>query len=143
MVRTTCKISGIVLLSMGAIGFLIPDLLGLHLSSIHNIIFISTGALAIYFGFLHSRRTNRTFSTIAAFVYLLLGLAGILFPVALGTFLQIPLGNVSQEHTSQNPLAPDNLFHLFLGLIFLAVGLKESRSSARGHRASTARSHSR
>jgi hypothetical protein len=48
MAKAIATILGVGFLLVGVIGFLAPDLLGMHLSLIHNIIHLISGALAGY-----------------------------------------------------------------------------------------------
>ena len=51
MAKTVCKILGVVFLLVGVCGFAAPNLLSAHLSPIHNVVHIVSGAIALYFGF--------------------------------------------------------------------------------------------
>src|SRR5215813_8151654 len=76
MAKAICKVLGVVFLIVGLLGFVSPNLLGMHLSGIHSIIHLISAALAIYFGFAASPRAARTFSLIFGAVYLLLSALG-------------------------------------------------------------------
>ena len=47
MVKTFNKVAGIVLLLAGLAGFAVPNLLGMHLTPMHNIIHLLTAAIAV------------------------------------------------------------------------------------------------
>ena len=47
MAKTLCKILGVVLLIVGLSGFAAPNLLGMHLTPIHNIVHLVTAAIAL------------------------------------------------------------------------------------------------
>jgi hypothetical protein len=47
MAKAICKVLGVVFLIIGLLGFVSPNLLGMHLSGIHNIIHLISAALAL------------------------------------------------------------------------------------------------
>jgi hypothetical protein len=124
MAQTFCKVLGFVLLLVGVIGYASSHLLGLHLTSMHNIIHLLTGALALYFGFAASASSARTFATVVGAVYLFLGILGFIAPEAVASLLQM-----SPAHVTSNSLMPDNTVHLLLGGLFLIAGLVRSPRS--------------
>ncbi|HEY8461345.1 MAG TPA: DUF4383 domain-containing protein [Blastocatellia bacterium] len=118
MAKAICKILGVVFLIVGLLGFYSPNLLGMHLSGIHNIIHLISAALALYFGFVASPGAARVFSLIFGVVYLLLG--------ALGFVAPSPVIELLQAHRAPGGLrnlAADNVVHLILGALFLIAGL--------------------
>lgn len=117
MAKTLCKILGVVLVLVGIAGFVKHDLLGLHLTPIHNIVHLLTAAIALYFGFLGSDAAARTFCQVFGAIYLLLGIGGFIRPEV--------IANVIQSHaaTGSENLMRDNIVHLLLGAVFLIVGL--------------------
>jgi hypothetical protein len=118
MAKAICKILGLVFLIVGLMGFIFPNLLGMHLSSIHNIIHLISAALALYFGFAASPSAARAFSLIFGAVYLLLGALGFIAPE--------PVIELLQAHHAPGglrSLSADNIVHLLLGAIFIIAGL--------------------
>jgi Domain of unknown function (DUF4383) len=132
MAKTVCKILGVVFVLVGLCGFVMPGLLGAHLSLAHNLVHIISGAIALYFGF-SSAAGAKGFCIIFGIVYLLLGVLGFvlgheavstlpgmaamgpdpkLWPVLKGT---LELGRM------------DHIIHVLLGIIFLAGGLLTKR----------------
>jgi uncharacterized membrane protein HdeD (DUF308 family) len=118
MAKVICKVLGVVFLIVGLLGFVSPNLLGMHLSGIHNIIHLISAALALYFGFAASPSAARAFSLIFGAVYLLLGALGFTTPGPVIALLQA-------HHTpgGLRSLAADNIFHILLGAIFIIAGL--------------------
>lgn len=114
MAKTVCKILGVVFLLVGVCGFAAPTLLGAHLSPIHNVIHIVSGAIALYFGFAGTMSAAKTFCLVFGVVYLALGVLGL----ALG---QPPdhMWMVGPLHFGQ----VDHFIHSLLGIILLAGGL--------------------
>jgi uncharacterized membrane protein HdeD (DUF308 family) len=118
MAKVICKVLGVVFLIGGLLGFVSPNLLGMHLSGIHNIIHLISAALALYFGFAASPSAARAFSLIFGAVYLLLGALGFTAPGPVIALLQA-------HHTPGGlpSLAADNIVHILLGAIFIIAGL--------------------
>ena len=119
MAKTICKILGVVFLLVGLCGFVAPNLLGAHLSPIHNIIHIVSGALALYFGFAGTLSGAKTFSLVFGVVYLALGILGL--ALGTGTDRMWDVGGLVHFGTA------DHGIHVLLGVIFLAGGLFTKR----------------
>jgi uncharacterized protein DUF4383 len=117
MAKTLCKVLGIVLLIVGLCGFAVPNLLGMHLTPIHNIIHLLTAGIALYLGFAGSAQGAKTFCAVFGAIYLLLGILGFAAPNVVAQIIGHP-GPVTS-----GDLTPDNAVHLLLGIVFLAVGL--------------------
>jgi hypothetical protein len=117
MAKTLCKILGVVLVLVGIAGFLKHDLLGMHLTTSHNIVHLLTAAIALYFGFYGSDATARTFCQVIGAIYLILGIVGFVAPDVVANAIQ------SHTATGGENLTPDNIVHLLLGAVFLIVGL--------------------
>jgi len=118
MAKAICKVLGVVFLIIGLLGFVSPNLLGMHLSGIHNIIHLISAALALYFGFVASPSAARAFSLIFGAIYLLLGALGFIAPG--------PVIRLIHAHLTLGGLrsiAADNIFHIVLGAIFIIAGL--------------------
>jgi uncharacterized membrane protein len=118
MAKAICKVLGAAFLVIGLLGFVSPNLLGMHLSGVHNIIHLISAALALYFGFAASPVAARTFSLIFGSIYLLLGALGFIAPDPVIRLLQA-------HHTpgGLRSLAADNIFHILLGAVFIIAGL--------------------
>jgi len=121
MAKTVCKILGVVFVLVGICGFVAPTLLGAHLTPVHNLVHIVSGAIALYFGFAGSASGAKGFCLIFGIVYLLLGVAGWFMGTGpdhmfnVGSLLM--LGKV------------DHIIHILLGVIFLAGGLLGGREA--------------
>ncbi|MBI4664238.1 MAG: hypothetical protein HY735_36040 [Verrucomicrobia bacterium] len=114
MVTKTTTFGGALLIVAGLLGFIVPGLMGLHLSAAHNLLFLASGAAAIYSGLLTTEAAGRIFCTVFGAFYGLLGLVGLAAGGLSNTITIIPgtlvLGII------------DHLVHLILGAVFLAVG---------------------
>jgi hypothetical protein len=104
------------LLLVGIAGFLKQDLLGMHLTTLHNIVHLLTAAIALYFGFAGTASAARTFCIAFGAIYLLLGILGFIAP-------DIVANIIGHTMAADDSLAPDNSVHLLLGAVFLVVGL--------------------
>lgn len=68
---------GFVLVGLG--GLIMPGMLGMHLSLLHNIIHLASGAVALLCGYADDPKKANTFCMAFGTVYALLGLAGFVF----------------------------------------------------------------
>jgi hypothetical protein len=128
MAKTICKILGVVFLLVGLVGFVSPGFLGTHLSVVHNLVHLISGAVALYLGFAGSPSAARLFCIVFGIVYLLLAICGFL----LGSDQVPTIGNmVSMGHDSklwkvipgQLELGTmDHVVHVLLGVVFLIGG---------------------
>jgi hypothetical protein len=116
MSKTLCKILGVALLLVGLAGFAAPTLLGMHLTTIHNVVHLLTGLIAAYLGFAGSPAAARTFCLVFGAVYLLLGIAGFVAPGLVSQLLGHP-------PVSARELTPDNAVHVLLGAVLLVAAL--------------------
>ncbi len=96
--------------------------MGLHLTTAHNLVFLVSGAAAIYFGLFTPQAAGRSFCIAFGSFYGLLGLAGFVVKGLNVTNSVIPealaLGTI------------DHVVHTILGAVFLTV----SWVSENGHR---------
>jgi hypothetical protein len=122
ILRNFVLVIGAVLLVVGLAGFAKPDLLGMHLTPIHNVIHVLSGAIALYVGAARGGEGARSLLFAFGLVYALLGVLGILAPGLVARVLGHDGGMTSAE------LMPDNLVHLALGA---AAGIAASLMSAR------------
>jgi hypothetical protein len=126
MAKTVCKIVGIVLLLVGIVGFITGDILGLHLTPIHNIIHLATALVALYFGFAGSTKATHSFLQVFGVVYLLVALLGFIAPKVVVSLL---MGHAMDDSQVPN-LIMDNIVHLLLGVVFMVVGLLREPQAA-------------
>jgi uncharacterized membrane protein HdeD (DUF308 family) len=125
MAKAICKVLGVVFLIIGLLGFISPNLLGMHLSGIYNIIHLISAALALYFGFAASPGAARAFSLIFGAIYLLIGALGVITPD-----LVIELLQARYAPGEPRNLAADNIVHLLLGAIFIIAGMARAPRAA-------------
>lgn len=116
MSRSLCRVLGIVFVLAGLAGFVEPNLLGLHLTPIHNVIHVVSGLVTLYVAFAGSLDAVRGLGLAFGSAYGLLGALGFVAPGLVGTLLGHGSGIDSRS------LAPDNLLHVLLGALFLFAG---------------------
>jgi len=114
MAKTVCKVLGLVFVIVGICGFVAPTLLGAHLSPSHNAVHLVSGAIALYLGFSGSAGAARTFCLVFGIVYLLLGVVG--WFMGNGPEHMFEVGTLLMLGTV------DHIFHILLGVVFLAGG---------------------
>jgi hypothetical protein len=115
MGRTYCRILGIATLLLGIAGFVTPHLMGFHLTAVHNVIHLATGAIASWVGFAGMYDACRTFCRVFGVVYGVIAVLGLVAPGLLGTILGHP-------GLSATELMPDNILHLVITLTALGAG---------------------
>jgi hypothetical protein len=117
MAKTVATILGIGFLLVGILGFVAPDVMGMHLSMAHNLVHLVSGALALWVGLAGSYSAARSFCIFFGIVYGLLGVLGFVMgepgPERMLTVIpgQLMLGRM------------DHIVHIVLGAIFLIGGL--------------------
>ncbi len=122
MAKTICTVLGIVFILVGIAGFVVPNLLGAHLSFAHNIIHLLSGAVALYLGLAGTLAGARAFCLVFGAVYLLLGVVGMVAGTGDGRMLTVipdalVLGTM------------DHIIHILLGALFLIGGLATTKAA--------------
>jgi hypothetical protein len=129
MAKTICTILGVVFLLVGVVGFIAPGFLGTHLSLVHNLVHIISGAAALYFGLAGSLSAARMFCLAFGAVYLLLALLGFLLgapgqPTVPGMETMASDSRLWKVLPKTLELGlMDHVVHVLLGLVFLVGGL--------------------
>lgn len=127
MANRICTILGIAFLLVGIAGFVLPNVLGMHLSLAHNLVHIISGAVALWLGLKGTPQAAKTFCLVFGAVYLLLGIAGFVAGGAGEPSANIPHGNdtrMLKVIPGQLELGTmDHIVHILLGAIFLIGGL--------------------
>jgi len=116
MANKVCTILGIGFLLVGILGFVAPTLLGAHLSLVHNVVHIVSGAVALWLGLKGTPSAAKTFCLVFGAVYLLLGIAGFVAGSGDMRMLAILPGQLEIGTV-------DHVIHILLGAIFLVGGL--------------------
>lgn len=130
--QKVCIGVGIAFIIVGLAGALMPGLLGMHLSMLHNLIHILSGALALWCGL---TTANLAFNFCLGFgaIYGLLGILGFI----LGEPGYPAMGNMQADQNLFRVIpnflelgTADHLVHLLIGafLIFTAYSFRKDRS---------------
>lgn len=119
MANKICTILGVVFLLVGILGFVMPGLLGTHLSLAHNIIHLVSGAIALYLGLKGSPSSAKTFCLVFGAVYLLLGIAGFVAGTGDDRMLTIIADQLMFG-------TMDHIVHVVFGVLFLFGGLTKA-----------------
>ena len=120
MTKQIATILGGILIVAGLVGFAAPGLMGMHLSPVHNLIHLVSGALALCFGLAGSLSAAKTFCTLFGLVYGLLGALGFILAGPGGMWTIVPeftLGTM------------DHIIHVILGGLFLFAGFYQKTAT--------------
>ena len=117
MAKTVATILGIGFLLVGILGFVAPDVMGMHLSMAHNIVHLVSGALALWIGLAGSYSAARSFCIFFGLVYGLLGAVGFI----MGEPGPERMLTVIPDHLMLGRM--DHIVHIVLGALFLLGGL--------------------
>jgi hypothetical protein len=112
MAKTIATILGVVFILVGLVGFVSHDFLGTHLSTIHNIIHLVSGAISLYLGLMGTLSAARLFGFVFGAVYLLLGVVGFLLGSGDGRLFTVIEGSLVLG-------TMDHVVHILLGLVYL------------------------
>jgi hypothetical protein len=119
MANRVATILGIGFLLVGILGFVMPHLLGAHLSLAHNIIHLVTGAVSLWIGLKGSVSAAKNFCIVFGAVYLVLGILGFVFGTGADRMLTIIAGQLELGTV-------DHIIHIVLGGVYLLGGLATS-----------------
>lgn len=116
MANRVATILGVVFLLVGVLGFVMPTLLGAHLSLAHNVIHLVSGAISLWLGLKGTPSGAKNFCIVFGAVYLLLGIAGFALGAGSDRMLTVLPGQLMFG-------TMDHIIHVALGVVFLAGGL--------------------
>ena len=116
MANRIATILGVLFLLVGLLGFVMPGLLGAHLTLAHNVIHLVSGAVSLWIGLKGTPSGAKTFCLVFGSVYLLLGVVGFL----LGTGDDRMLTLIPDKLMFGTM---DHIIHVVLGGIYLFGGL--------------------
>ncbi len=114
MAKTVATVIGVVFVLVGLIGFAAHDLMGTHLGTVHNLVHIVSGIVALYFGLKGTLGQARLFCIVFGIVYGLLGVLGFVAGTGADRMLELPAGLMLGTN--------DHALHIVLGIVFLAAG---------------------
>ncbi len=129
MAKTIATILGAAFILVGLLGFVAPGMMGMHLTLVHNLVHLISGAIALYLGLKGTLAAARTFCIVFGAVYALLGVAGYLFGSDAAHTVNVA-GHGATDSSLLKVLpgnlelaAPEHGLHILLGIIFLVGGL--------------------
>ncbi len=116
MAKTIVMVLGVVFIIIGVWGLFGTPIAGLFaVNMLHDIVHIVSGVLAIIFA-MRGEDGARGFSKVFGVIYLLVAILGFAAPAFMANLLAIN--------------GADNILHLVLGVVLLAVGFLGRRNSA-------------
>lgn len=126
MANRIATILGVLFLLVGLLGFIMPTVLGMHLTFAHNIVHLVSGAISLWLGLKGTPSGAKTFCIVFGLVYLLLGVVGFLAGSGDDRMLtlipdQLMFGTM------------DHIVHILLGGIYLFGGLTTKTAAARAY----------
>lgn len=121
MAKTVATLVGVVFILVGIVGFFSPNLLGAHLSKIHNVVHLASGAVSLYMGTRGSTAGARQFCIIFGIVYGLLGVVGYL--VGSGPEHMLDLSSHFMLGTR------DHIIHIVIAVLYLIGGFTTKSGS--------------
>lgn len=130
MVKPILKFLGVLLLLVGLFGFAAPAAFGAHLSPVHNLVHLVTGALSLWFGTRGSLPAAKAFAIVFGAVYGLLGVLGIVAG-APGAGHDARLLVVVPGVLELGVI--DHVIHVVLGLVYLVAGIATHTVPRHGH----------
>jgi uncharacterized membrane protein HdeD (DUF308 family) len=131
--QRACITLGSILIMMGLAGVLIPGLMRMHLSMLHNLVHILSGVFAISFGLSTSRKAFN-YCLIAGAFYGLLGIFGFL----VGSPGYPTVGNLEADQNLVNIIpnflefgTMDHILHFLIGgfLLFTAYSFRKEKDA--------------
>jgi len=124
MAKKIATLLGVVFILVGLVGFLKHDLLGAHLSTLHNIVHLVSGALALYFGLKGTPAQAKLFCIIFGIVYGLLGVVGYLMGDSANDRMWRVMEGLELGRM-------DHIIHILLGVLFLIGGFMTKADASR------------
>jgi hypothetical protein len=139
MAKTIAVIMGAIFIVMGLTGFAFNNLLGAHLTPMHNIIHLVSGAASLYFGLKGSRFAAKTFCLVFGISYLGLGVIG--YWLGYNHMATTLPGTYADNGYNQNMFRAisgvfelgtmDHIIHLVIGSVYIiAAVLTRTRRNA-------------
>lgn len=134
MARTVAVIMGAVFLLIGLAGWVLPNMLGAHLSWVHNVIHLVSGAASLYIGLRGSLGAAKLFGLGFGGFYLGLGVIGYWFGLTSETYLPPHVADgynhrmfqVVRGHLELGSI--DHLIHVAIGAIYMIGALMTPRN---------------
>jgi hypothetical protein len=136
MTKTIVTVLGVAFIMIGLIGLESPHVIGTHLTKVHNLIHLFSGAMALYFGLRASLVRTRQFAFVFGILYGLLGVVGFIA----GVPIIASFHGMEQASTDSHLLqiipgvlvfgTTDHIVHILSGLLFLSAALPTKHRSS-------------
>jgi hypothetical protein len=127
MAKTVSTLIGLAFILVGIIGFVKPEMGGTHLSTVHNVVHLVSGAAALYFGTKGTLAQAKMFALIFGIVYAGLGVAGFLAGSSQNPSAHMPgPGDERMLKVLPGMLelgTRDHILHIAIGALFLIAAL--------------------
>lgn len=117
MAKAYAGIVGAVLLLVGIVGFLTPDLMGLHFNTIHNVIHVASGVLGLAAATVGGGSKARLFAQVFGVVYTIVAVAGFA-----GIGMVVDMLNLNTMY---------NIIHVAVGVLGLVAGFMGGAGQAK------------
>ena len=127
MIKTVLIFMGVVFILIGLVGFVSNNFLGTHLTPVHNVIHLVSGAASLYLGLKGTVEAARLFGFGFGAVYLLLGVVGYFLGASHKSTELPPAAQQGGVNEDMFRLIPgylelgtmDHLVHVVFGLVFI------------------------
>jgi uncharacterized membrane protein HdeD (DUF308 family) len=107
---------GLILIALGLAGLGSPTLVGTHLTTGHDVIFLITGLLALAYGLKAKPENSRTLCIVFGIFYFALGTAGFIIGANENLIWRVIPNSIELG-------LRDHILHIILGLAFIAASL--------------------
>ncbi len=122
-----CWYMGGLMIVLGLVGYVVPNLFEANLNPVHNLILLVSGALALWFGLTAANYTAKRFCNWFGGVYMLLGVAGFAFGHRALSLTRPTASGIPEESAFLWQLVPgkfelgtaDHVLHIIIGGVFL------------------------
>lgn len=132
--QIACTALGAGFVIVGLLGFVAPNLLGMHLMPVHNWVHLISGAISLWFGLKGSPKAAFNFAVIFGSFYGLLGISGFVFGFE-GVPMMMSGSSMMVGPETDRFLLPlisgrfelgtsDHIVHIILGSLFLLGALR-------------------
>jgi mannose/fructose/N-acetylgalactosamine-specific phosphotransferase system component IID len=131
MANIVAVVMGVIFILVGLAGFVFNNLLGAHLTLVHNLIHLVSGIASLYFGLKGSPSAARLFCLIFGFVYLSLAVIGYWFGYDHGASYLPPDASDHGLNENMFRMIPgvfelgtmDHIIHIVIAAVYLLGGV--------------------
>jgi hypothetical protein len=136
MTKTIVTVLGVAFIMIGLVGLESPHVMGTHLTKVHNLIHLFSGAMALYFGLRANPVRTRQFALVFGILYGLLGVVGFIAGIPIVASFHGMEQASTDSHLLQ--IIPgvlvfgriDHIVHILSGLLFLSAAIPTRHRSS-------------